>query len=122
MFFVLCLICAIFIFTFLSIGYDLTNFAALVMLIVSSLLIGYIVCAWRNHPSPIKVTEEKVVILNNKAITETCLELNKEIGKNLTGGQVVYRIEQLPYWHRGLYWFSENPTSYSLENPIKESQ
>lgn len=92
--------------------------AGLICIITTAMII---ICPL-NRPSPMEVVEEKVFLINNKAISESSLNLNEEIGKNLEEGDVVYRIERLPYWHRGLYWLPNqiNKYEFSLEDPRKE--
>lgn len=91
--------------------------AGLICIITTAMII---ICPL-NRPSPMEVVEEKVFLINNKAISESCLNLNEELGINLKEGDVIYRIKRLPYWHRGLYWFKDQTKKYefSLKDPRK---
>lgn len=87
-------------------------------------LIFLVIVGSFDHPKQqYKITEERVVILNNKAISESCLNLNEELGVNLKDGDIVYKIEYLPYWHRGFYWFKDGKTfTFSKEDPRKSEE
>lgn len=87
--------------------------------LISIIAIGIALFTISDRPSPIEVVQEKVVIIDGKAMSASCLNLNVEVGKNLKEGDTIYRIEKLSYWHRGLYWFKEglNKYEFSLTNP-----
>lgn len=117
MFLALCIASFIFLISLIeSISKDKPLVALIYFIILASLIL-YIILSLNNHPSPTFIKEEKVAVINNKAITETCLELNKELGRNLEDGQTVYKIEKIPYWHRGLYWIPVELYTYSLDDP-----
>jgi len=91
----------------------------LISFIVFLIAFPYLIFINLDHPVKIEVSEEKVFIISNRAVTENCTSINSFFNKNFKDGDTVYRVEKLPYWHRGAYWVPEHKITYSLEDPRK---
>ena len=71
------------------------------------LLVLWPVIALFGHETPVKITEEKIVIKDASAyIVGSNINFNEYFKKQFSEGDIIYQVKVIPYWHRGMYWFN----------------